>query len=327
MAMGAAGVTACALAGCSKGGSAPSASESVSTTFFCFDTVCTINGWMPQDALDAAVTRCLEYEKLFSRTVEGSDVWNINHASGAPVQVHSDTADLIARALEYCEQSEGDFDITIGAVSQLWDFKEGVMPASEAIEAALPHVDYHLVGLEGDVVTLADPEAALDLGGIAKGWVADALLELLSAAGVSHACINLGGNVAVMGGKPDGSEWNVGIRDPNAGDGTLIAKASFKDGSVVTSGLDERRFEKDGRTYWHILDPRTGYPVETDVMSATVASPRSVDGDGCTKQLVAHGFEAAARLVDAHPDFSVLLVYASGEVVSLPDGAFQSVNN
>lgn len=279
----AAGLGITALASCTpaayKGGER-------STTLFCFDTVCQLRGVMGQETLDGASALCETYEQLFSRTIETSDVARVNAAGGEAVEVAIETADLIEKALAYCTASSGRFDITIGAVSTLWDFRNGIVPASSDIAAALPHIDYRNVVVDGTTVQLLDPASALDLGGIAKGWIADALIAYLSESGVESACVNLGGNVAVLGTKPDGSPWRVGIQDPESARGeALIARVDIEGGSVVTSGLYERSFERGGRRFWHILDPKTGYPVETDVVSATILAPASIDADGYTKTL------------------------------------------
>lgn len=274
---------ATALSACT---SAPPGGGELSATFFCFDTVCQIKGAMDRDALDGASALCERYEQLFSRTIETSDIARVNAAGGRPVEVAPETADLIDRALAYCAASGGRFDITIGTVSALWDFRDGVVPDPDGIAAALPHIDYRTVVVDGTTVQLLDPASALDLGGIAKGWIADALIAYFSESGIESACVNLGGNVAVLGAKSDGSPWRVGIQDPDGARGAaLIARVDITGGSVVTSGLYERSFEKDGRRFWHILDPKTGYPVETDTISATIYAPASLDADGHTKTL------------------------------------------
>ncbi len=325
-----AGMTALSLllAGCARtDGTTPAqpSGEDVQQSFFCFDTACAIGGVMTQDLLDAAVSRCQGFEATLSRTIATSDVGRVNAAAGAPVEVERETAELIERSLVYCEASEGLFDITIGAVSQLWDFRTGVVPSEEQLAAAIPHVDYRCVRVEGTTVTLDDPKAALDLGGIAKGYVADVLLDELAAAGVKSAYVNLGGNVKVLGAKPDGSPWQVGVRDPNAGaDATSsIARVALTGGSVVTSGLYERQFEAQGRRWWHILDPRTGYPVETDLTSATVVSERSIDGDGYTKPLFMWGTEASLAWAEQRDDLQVLLVDETGSIEMRPQDSFE----
>lgn len=314
-----------ALAGCAgRSGGASAPDEQLQQSFFCFDTACAVGGVMGQELLDACVARCEGFEQTLSRTIETSDIGRINAAGGAPVEVEPETAELISKALDYCRASDGLFDITIGAVSELWDFHEGVVPAPEEIEAALPHVGYQNVQVSGTTVTLADPEARLDLGGIAKGYVSDVLLDELAAEGVQSAYVNLGGNVKVLGAKPDGSAWRIGVRDPNDPDeGSPIARVSLEGGSVVTSGLYERQFEQDGKRYWHILDPRTGYPVETDIISATIVSERSIDGDGYTKPLFMMDADEARAWLASHSELQVLLVDAQGDMTMWPEDSFE----
>lgn len=293
------------------------------STFFCFDTVCAVGGVMTQEQLDATVARCQGFEQTLSRTIVTSDVSRINAAQGVPVEVAPETAELITRALEYCAASGGLFDITIGAVSELWDFHEGVVPAPEAIEAALPHVGYERVAVGGATVTLTDPDARLDLGGIAKGYVSDVLLDELAEQGVESAYVNLGGNVKVLGAKPDGSPWKIGVRDPNAPeDERSIARVTLTGGSVVTSGLYERQFEQGGRRYWHILDPRTGYPVKSDLVSATIVSEHSIDGDGYTKPLFMWGSDEALAFLEDR-GLECLLVDSKGGIQQTTGSSFE----
>ncbi|MDO4536979.1 MAG: FAD:protein FMN transferase [Coriobacteriales bacterium] len=306
--IGSLGLGASALTSC-----APRPAEELSTTVFCFDTVCQLRGVMDQEVLDGAVALCERFEQLFSRTIEGSDVSRINAAGGEAIKVDEHTATLIARSREYSEASGGLFDITIGAVTELWDFKEGVVPAPEAIEQALTHVGWQKLQVQGNTVQLADRQARIDLGGIAKGYIADELIGLFSRRGVKSASVNLGGNVAVLGSKADGSPWNVGVRDPFDESGaSVIAKIATNGGSVVTSGLYERSFERDGKRYWHILDPRTGYPVTSKIVSATLYTQRSLDGDGYTKPLFMMEPDEALSFAEEHAGAQALLVLEDG---------------
>lgn len=305
---------AAGLPACAGGLATPGAPQELQTTTFCFDTVCTLRGVMTQDVLDGAVELCRTFERLLSRTIDGSDVGRINAAAGTAVEVDPRTAELIRLALGYCRESDGLFDITIGSVSELWDFKGGIVPDPAQLAAALPHVDYTKVQVEGNLVTLLDADARLDLGGIAKGYIADALIAQLREAGVTSAFVNLGGNVMVMGGRPDGSPWTIGVQDPatDAGEG-IVAEVSRSDASVVTSGLYERCFERAGITYWHILDPRTGYPVRGDVVGATILSERSLDGDGLTKPLFMLPVPDALAYLEYH-GVQGLLVTGGGDI-------------
>ena len=310
------------------GSSSSSSSDAVgeqSTTLFCFDTVVQLSALCSEELMDEAAARCEFFENAFSRTVEDSDVWNINHAGGEPVEVEPETAEVIEEALAFAEETDGLFDITIGAVSQLWDFDLGVKPDDAEIEEALAHVGWQGVSVEGTTVTLADPEAALDLGGIAKGYIADDLAGLFREGGCESACLSLGGNVYVLGASFDGDAWNVGVQDPNREAEEVIATVEVEDASVVTSGLYERSFELDGTTYHHILDPATGYPVETDLASASVVSESSLDGDACSTILFLLGHDAALELLDGDDRLEGLLVDASGEVALSQGATFELV--
>ena len=310
------------LAGCRGKASGPG---EVSRTLFYFDTVCTIGGLMDVSVLDEAEALCERCENLFSRTIPTSDVSRINDAGGEACEVDPMTADLIGRALAYCRDSQGLFDITIGAVSRLWDFREGVVPGAEEVSEALEHVGWERVEVTESAVRLTDSGAALDLGGIAKGYITDRLIDLFVERGVSSAYVNLGGNVAVLGPKATGEPWSIGVRDPfDEGGESVVAKVTSTSGSVVTSGLYERSFERQGRRYWHILDPRTGYPVETDLVSASIFSARSVDGDGNTKALFMLGVDAALDYLERR-GLDGLLVGQDARLHTTRDSAFEAL--
>ena len=179
--------------------------------FFLFDTVNTITApTLDPNTRTAVKDACLRYEKLFSRFDGQSQLFRINNAHGAPVDVDSELAQFIKTSLAYCEASNGLFDITMGSVTRLWNFKNGTIPAKDDVHAALEHVNWQGVRVTDSTVQLDDPDACLELGGIAKGYIADGVLDVLAHHGVEHAIVNLGGNVAVMGGRPDGTPWQVG---------------------------------------------------------------------------------------------------------------------
>lgn len=290
--------------------------EQISTTLFAFDTVVTLTASCSQKTLDSLAKRCSYFESIFSRTIATSDIGRINDAAGTPVQVADETADIVGKALAYCEESGGAFDITIGAVSSLWDYHQGIVPPDDALDEAVRHVDYTKVLVDGNTITLLDPAAKLDLGGIAKGYIADDLCQMLAESGCTSGFVNLGGNVKTLGSKPDGSPWHVGIQDPNDEAGAVVAAVYSKaDGtSVVTSGLYERQFSSDGKRYWHILDPRTGRPVQTDLVSATIVSRASIDGDGYTKPLFMMGHDEALAWINAHDGIEGIVVSADGAI-------------
>lgn len=265
----------------------------VSQTGFYFDTVVTITLYDTDTARSEEIFAgcfdlCEAYENMLSRTKEGSDIWNINHAQGSPVQVQEETALLLEKALSYCEATDGAVDITIAPLSSLWDFsseslenktKDNALPPRAQITRRLSHVDYRAVRLEGNTVTLSDPDAALDLGCIAKGYIADSLKQYLRQQGVASALINLGGNVLTLGERPDGSPFRLGIQRPFDDTGAPIAVLEVSDASLVSSGVYERYFELDGIRYHHLLNPETGMPENNGLLSVTVLSGSSADGD------------------------------------------------
>ena len=313
------------LQGCSSsGGSRETAAQAQPSTgsTFAFDTYCTFTVYGDDGALAKLADACTRYHGLFDAYTATSDIARINAGAGAAVEVAPETIDLIEQALAYCAQADDLFDITIGAVSSLWDFKTGARPTDDAIAAALPHVNWRnvVVDAQAGTVRLADPAARIDVGGIAKGYVADRLCELLEReTDATAAVISLGGNVAFFGEKPDGGTWDAGIRDPNDPGGTAtVGTAHIAGGSLVTSGLYERTFELDGVTYWHILDPRTGMPVQTDVTSATVLCPSSTTADALSTTLFVAGSRAGAAIADAHEGTAAYFVLQNDSTAESP---------
>lgn len=280
---------------------------------FHMDTVITLTGYCDEELLLRAIDLCGEYEKLLSRTVEGSDIWKINHGGGKPVTVSDSAAELMRLALEVCEKSGGALDITIAPAVDLWDFKSGkaVLPAGADIAEAMDRVDYTKVTLEGNTVTV--PEGMeIDLGAVAKGYIADKAAEFLAESGVESAVLNFGGNVIAMGSKPDGSGWNIGIQDPGEATGESMAVLEVRDCSVVTSGVYQRGFDLDGVRYHHILDPATGWPVQNGIASVTIVADSSALGDALSTACFIMGREglAFAQSMGA----GAVIVYSDGAV-------------
>ena len=266
---------------------------------FYLGTVITISGYADKEILEEAAALCGEYERVFSRTVEGSDVWRINHAEGSPVRVCDDTAELLAMALDICEKSGGALDITIAPASELWDFKSGEpqIPDMDRLARAAELVNYTRLKLEGGVVTLP-AGMAIDLGAVAKGYIADRAAEYLRGRGVESAILNLGGNVVALGGKPDGSNFTIGVQKPFGQNSDILGACRLKGMSVVTSGIYERYFVEDDRLYHHILDTKTGYPVENELYSVTIISPTSTGGDALSTICFVLGSEDGMALIE-----------------------------
>lgn len=296
--------------------SSDAGSEPSTGSTFAFDTYCTFTVYGDGSAPALLAKECARYDKLFNLYDESSDIARVNAAQGAAVTVDPATLDLLEQALAFCASAQGLFDISIGAVSTLWDFSEGVRPSDADIASALPHVNWRCVELDAEQATvrLADPEAKIDLGGIAKGYVADRLCELLEReTRATAAVLSLGGNIALFGEKPNGEPWETGIRDPNDPGGASVAGTARVDGgSLVTSGLYERTFELDGVTYWHILDPRTGLPVQTDVVSDTVFCPSSTLADALSTTLFVAGSRGGSALADAREGTAAYFILQDG---------------
>lgn len=283
----------------------------VRARLFAFNTFVALDAYGRDDvcrrALVAARDACRDYERLFSRTLPCSDIARANAAQGEAVEVDPRTFDLLERALHYCSESNGVFDVTVGPLVRLWDFRRGTIADERALADAVQHVGWRGVELsrEGNrrFVRMKDPRAALDLGGIAKGWIADALCDLLASFGLSSFIVNLGGNVAVRGEKPTGGPWRIGIRDPRDPN-ALVGAVPLDEGSAVTSGTYERAFHHEGRLYHHVLDPCTGMPVATDAAGVTVVSNRSIDAEGFSTTLLALGIERGCAFARDHEEIA-----------------------
>ena len=291
-----------------------------SRTFLHFNTVNMVSADVDDAALDAVEALCAKYERLFNRFSPESQLYAVNHAAGEWVRVDAELARLAQAALGYCERTGGLFDITMGSVCSLWNFHKGVVPSADAIAAALRHVNWRCVQVDesASAIRIVDPDAWVDLGGVAKGYIADGIVGLLRQRGATRGIVNLGGNVVCLGEKENGQAWGVGLRKPvptwKAQVEESFAAVSVRDKSVVTSGVYERCFMRDGRLYHHILDPETGMPAQSDVLSATVISDASLDGDGYTTALVVMGVERALAFVEQLPGVEAVLLANDGTV-------------
>ena len=267
-----------------------------------FDTVIKIDIY---DAIDDNVLKgcedlCKKYDAMFSNKVEDSEISQINHAGGNPVEVSRETITLIKKGIYYSELSKGVFDITIAPVSDLWNFKseEPSVPAPDAVASAVSHVNYNNIIIKDNTVRRTDPNAGIDVGAIAKGYIADRLKDYLKSQGVEHAMINLGGNVLAMGNKLDGSDYNIGIQKPFDETGSPITSVKISNKSVVTSGIYQRYFKADGKIYHHILDPNTGYPCENNLNSVTIITNSSLTADALSTTCFLLGYDEGMKLIN-----------------------------
>ena len=269
---------------------------------FYLDTVITMTAYVEdKQVLKDAMNECGRYEQILSRTVEGSDVWRINHAKGEPVEVSEDTMNILRCAQEIGDQSGGAFDVTIAPVSTMWNFTREpyTLPDSDAIAQAAKLVDYTRMKLEGNTVTLPE-DMMIDLGGIAKGYIADRVKAYLQERGVQYAILSFGGNIVAIGSrKPDGSSWRVGIQDIDKPTGEHMLISVNKGGSTVTSGTYERGFDLDGVRYHHLLSPDTGWPVQNELASVTIFSESSMEGDALSTTAFVLGTDKGLELIES----------------------------
>lgn len=295
------------LSGCSSRSDAPA---SRTATFF--DTVITIEIYDKdaEDILTECMQMCKDYENRLSRTIETSEIYRLNHSGGAAMELSPDTVEVINLGLKYSELSEGNFDITIAPLSDLWNFKDnkGTLPDEAAIQEAKSHVNYNNVSVSGNTVKLLDPKAEIDLGGIAKGYIADKLKAFMKKEGVENALINLGGNVLAIGGKPDGTSFNIGIQKPFDKQGQAITSVKIKDSSVVSSGIYQRYFKIGDKIYHHILNPVTGYPYDNDLLGVTIVCDSSADADGLSTTCFALGYKQGMKLINNTPDAEAVFI-------------------
>ncbi len=288
----------------------------VSEVGYCMDTVIILTAYTdnPQ-VLKDAMEECARYEQLLSRTIEGSDVWRINHAEGRPVTVSDHTCRILRCALEISRLSDGAFDVTIAPASTLWDFTggEAVLPDAGELARAAELIDYTQVRLEGSEVTLP-AGMMIDLGGIAKGYVADRIREYMEGRGVKHAILSFGGNIVAIGLKPDGSDWKVGIQDIDRPTGEYMLVSRNRGGSTVTSGIYERGFDLDGVRYHHILSPENGMPVQNELASVTIFSENSMEGDALSTTAFILGTEKGTALIDRLDGIEAVFISRNREV-------------
>ena len=310
---------------------------------FALDTAVSItiygqSGAQAQSALDACFAMINSLESMWSRTRPDSEIYRLNETGSAlilrlgtpvsqkagrdfalsgedyaPMQIV--TAELIREALRISEASGGAFDITVGGVSSLWDFKEKRIPDGKEIVKALATVGCRNIMDGGGYVALLNG-AQLDLGAIAKGAIADVLVGILARYGINSAVINLGGNVYAHGKRPDGKPFTIGIRSP-WDENALLGTIELSDLSIVTSGASERGFEENGRYYHHLLDPKTGWPAETGLASVSVVSESSAKADALSTALFVLGPEKGMELAEKE-GAEAIFALENGEILQTP---------
>ncbi|MDO4743431.1 MAG: FAD:protein FMN transferase [bacterium] len=287
-----------------------------SATRILFDTVVQIKVFgCGEEILKEAFLLCERYENLFSRTVENSDISRVNKSSGEPVEVDAETVELLETALEYCELSKGRFDISICPVTQLWDFsaEQPLVPQESKLKAACALVDYKNIVVDRNFVAVKNG-AKIDLGAVAKGYIADRLAEFLQKKRVKKAIINLGGNLKFIKSESDGEKYTVGIKKPFSESGELSAVIKVDAGSVVTSGTYERCFKIGDTLYHHILNTESGMPIDSIFDSVTVVCGSSTVADIMSTFCYTVGYEEACKEVEKMQDVEAVFIMNSGDI-------------
>lgn len=250
-------------------------------------------------------------DAALSVTDEGSEIFALNRDGEADLS--PEASDLLAEAVKLCRETNGALDISIYPVTRAWGFTadEYRVPPQSEIDELLRLVGYENININGNRAELPDG-VMIDLGSVAKGYAADRLAEILKADGVKSAILDLGGNIQLIGGNPDGSGWRVGVKDP-VGDGS-IGVLTLKDKAVVTSGGYERYFEQDGEIYWHIIDPSTGRPADSGLISVTVVGDSGTRCDGLSTALFVMGLDKSADFWRKNGGFEAIFVTKEGEI-------------
>lgn len=302
--------------------------EEYQDTKMMLDTINTIRTFGPggEEAVAGAFERVSEIDNLFNIYDEDSNVSRINREAGqGPVEVEDHTYTILDRSIEYAELSGGAFDPSIGALIKLWGWgsENGPsVPSQEEIEATLPLINYEDILLDeaAQTVEFNQSEMLIDLGAIAKGYAGELATDYLEEAGIETAFVNLGGNIVLLGDKPDGTPWRIGVQNPRSDRGALmglvVADTDYYDNrlAIATSGDYERYFEEDGEYYHHILSPFTGQSVENGIASTTIVANDPVMADALSTGIFVLGIEEGLELAESIEDFEIIFVTDDKEV-------------
>ena len=306
---------ALSLSACREAGNASGQAEA-DREFFAMDTYMTFTayGEGAEKALDKAEQEIRTLESEWSATDEHSEIYAVNHSGGNPVTLSEDTADVVRFALEMAQETGGALEPTIYPVLTAWGFTtdHNRIPGSSEIKELLGLVDYEKVQLNGQEIRL--PEGMeMDLGAVGKGYAGDLAASLVEEAGVTSALLNIGGNVQTVGSKPDGSKWRLAIRSPY-GEGE-VGVLEVSDCAVVTSGNYERYFTgEDGKRYGHIIDPKTGYPVDNGLASVTIITDEGKMGDALSTSMFVKGLQGAQEYWKSHDGFEMIIMTEDKEL-------------
>jgi thiamine biosynthesis lipoprotein len=323
------------LSGCSARSNGTTVNQAnldlkVSKNAFLLNTFNTITLFGTDDGshFEAIYNEVSRLENKLSVHIEGSEVALINDSAGIePVKVSQETFEVIEKSIEYAILSEGLFDITVGPLVDLWGIGTDSprLPEAYEIESTLELIDYRNIVMdkENSTVYLTEKNMSIDLGAIAKGYIADKAAAKMKDLGLNSAIINFGGNVVLLGEKPDGSAFQVGIQEPDESRGGIVGTVTAKDISLVTSGDYERYFVQDGIRYHHILDPYTGYPTDNSIKAVAIIANQSFDADALSTAVLLLGLDKGMALIESLDGVEAVFITKEHEIY-MSDGVKDS---
>jgi thiamine biosynthesis lipoprotein len=311
----AAGMTACGKKTDSAQSESVSENDKYSSDIFAMDTYMSLTayGAKAEDAVTVAIHEIQRLDAMFSVGNTDSDVTTANMQGSATVS--DETAYLVEQSLEISRKTDGAFDITIYPVMELWGFttKNYKVPQADELQETLKRVSYENVSLKDHELVLKN-NAQIDFGGIAKGYTSSRVMQIFKEYGIEHGMVNLGGNVQTLGTKTDGTAWRVAIQSPQGGN-QYLGVLETSDQAVITSGGYERYFEENGVTYHHIIDPKTGYPSDSDLTSVTIVCADGTKADALSTSFFVMGLERAESFYEnTDLDFDVILLTKDNQI-------------
>lgn len=255
--------------------------------------------------------------KLVKAHGKKSFVYDVLEDGSLAIKADPMIIDLVKTGQKYYQLSKGGFDISIGAVSDLWSFdqEKGTLPSKTLVKQNLSLVDGGYLVASEDELRITNPGTRIDLGGLAKGYIADSLKKYLKKEGVTSGIINLGGNVVCIGKRGDGSPFSIGVQQPFEKRNEVVCTVNVEDKSIVSSGIYERYFTKNKKLYHHILSPKTGYPVENTLVGVTILSDHSVDGDGLSTTCFSLGLKEGMKLIESMNGVEALFITKNEQLI------------
>ena len=265
------------------------------------------------DIVNKAYNEILRLEKILSNFDEKSETYILN--KNKELNVSYELKSVILSGIEITNKTFGNYDLTIYPLSEIWNYKNKKVPSLDAINDAKSLIEIENVKVSGSKVTLLN-NAKIDVSSLAKGYIADSVIDLLKNNGIKNALVDAGGNIKVMGSaNGKNSSFKIGIKDPNKKETDSIGYIQLKDKSIVTSGIYERNFTYEGKLYHHIINPHTGYPSDSDVISASVICENSMIADAYATALVVMGADEGLKLIEQNEDLECIMVKKDNTVI------------